>query len=142
MCLLLTLAMPFFVTLPFCVASVVVRSCFRFYSLSLLRPENVRVFYLFCLAFLSSSRHFYRFLSFYLDLCTNFFSLFVPFSVFFERCGGKLSVNRFYFHKIDISAAMQNYNGLYHFIHTSICKLDKIRTCSRSAKQTCRSLKA
>ena len=50
----------------------------------------------------------YRFivLSFYLDLYTNFFSLFVPFSVFFERCGGKLSVNRFYFTKIDISAAM------------------------------------
>ena len=61
---LLILAMPFFVTLPFCVASVAVRSCFRFYSLSLLHPEKLRVFYLFCLAFLSSSRRFYR-LSFY-----------------------------------------------------------------------------
>ena len=110
MCLLLTLAMPFFVTLPFCVASVAVRSGFRFYSLSLLHPENVRVFYLFCLAFLSSSRHFYRFivLLFYrfISICALIFSLFVSFSVFFERCGGKLSVNRFYFTKIDISAAM------------------------------------
>ena len=76
MCLLLTLAMPFFVTLPFCVASVAVRGCFRFYSLSL-HPENVRVFFIF------SAWPFYRHrvifivfivLSFYLDLCTNFFS--------------------------------------------------------------------
>ena len=72
---LLTLAMPFFVTLPFCVASVAVRSCFRFYSLSLLHPENVRVFYLFCWAFLSSSRHFYSFLSFYrfISICALIF---------------------------------------------------------------------
>ena len=67
-------------------------------------------FDLFCLAFYRHRVIFivYRFivLSFYLDLYTNFFSLFVPFSVFFERCGGKLSVNRFYSTKIDISAAM------------------------------------
>ena len=111
MCFLLASTIPFFVALLFC------RLCkftelleiFNFYRILLLET---------CARFLSflpsifiviaSFLSFYRFivLSFYFDLYTNFFSLFVPFSVFFERCGGKLSVNRFYFTKIDISAAM------------------------------------
>ena len=112
MCFLLASTIPFFVALLFC------RLCkftelleiFNFYRILLLETCARFLSFLPCIFIVIAS--FYRLsrfivlVSFYLDLCTNFFPFFVPFRVFFERCGGKLSVNRFYSIKIDISAAM------------------------------------
>ena len=113
MCFLLASTIPFFVALLFCrlCKFIELLEIFNFYRILLLETCARFLSFLPCIFIVIAS--FYRFslvLSFwsrFISVCVLIFSLFfVPFRVFFERCGGKLSVNRFYSIKIDISAAM------------------------------------
>ena len=124
------------------VASVNLQSCLRFLIfIAFCCWRRVRVFYLFCLAFLSLSRRFYRFslvfivlVSFYLDLCYLIFSLFCSIlESFFERCGGKLSVNRFYSTKMTYRRLCRITTGFTFHPHLDM-QIRQNRMCSRSAK--------